>query len=344
MSMKRDRADRLKDAYDRTPEERAAETVKFVKSLHFSVPLWKLHEVNDRRPCPKCTKRRQFYCYDCLAVAHPETHPPAPVLPLNVHVVFHPGEHRSKSTSLAAATISPRIRIYEYPEVPEALNTETTLVLYPAPDAVLIDDVREELHKYTDVVFVDSTWQQSKRIARDDRVTRYRKVRIHQHVSLFWRFQNNDPSYLATVEAIYYCLREVQGNLNKQRALQAAAAAAAAETVDDTTASTSLLARAPDSFYGGEVDDLLFYYVHQYIKIQMAYTAQSAQSAQPGSGGEAAADAQQASATRADADDEQRNAQQHTKTFTTRHFGGYIVEGAAWNELVKRPDSAAPPS
>lgn len=281
--------------YEGTTEQRGEETKRFISSLKFSVPLAKLRAVKDRAPCPQCGKRRLYYCYDCLRVCHPESHPVPVALPLAVHVILHPGEHRSKSTSLAASTISPDMKILTYPEVPQGLDPQSTLVLYPSPQSVCLDEI-EDLHKFKNVVFVDSTWQQSKAISRDERVTSFKHVKIPQRTSLFWRFQNNDPSYLATVEAIYYFLREYIVQTAKQ-------------------------AGKSEPLYNGEVDDLLLYYINQYIMVQQNYATPTDERPQhPGS----------VAVTPGE-----------DKAFTTRHFQDYVLKGVVWDEIVDGPRSNA---
>ncbi|KEG14398.1 DTW domain-containing protein [Trypanosoma grayi] len=275
---------RAREVYGEEGEQRCEKIVEFIRSLRFSVPLCRLREQQGRNPCPGCGKRRQYYCYDCLTVVHPASHPPPLPLPLNVYVILHPGELRGKSTSLAASTISPDLHIVDYPQVPAGLDPESTLVLYPSSESTELGDI-SDLDSFKNVIFIDSTWQQSKAIARDERVHKFRHVRIKSQTSLFWRFQNNDPTYLATVEAIYYFLREFITHRNAQRR------------------------GVTPPFYNGEVDDLLFYYINQYISVQQRYT------------------------------------HDNTKQYTTRHFDGYILKSSLWDELVApQADAAAKPT
>ncbi|CCW72267.1 unnamed protein product [Phytomonas sp. Hart1] len=281
--MKRSRA-----VYEDSAGERAIKVEKFIRNLHFSVPLYRLRQQSERRPCPKCQKRRFYYCYDCLTVTHPESHPPPLSLPLNVYAILHAGELRSKSTSVAASTISPDLHIIEYPEIPTNLKPENTLVLYPSSDSVEFEAV-ECLEKYTNVIFVESTWQKSKSIAHDSRLKNFKRVRIKEQSSLFWRFQNNDPTYLATVEAIYYTLREYVIHTNKVKA--AKSKFGDSKVCDD------------ESYYSGEVDDILFYYINQYIGVQQRYSGNS------------------------------------PLKYTDRHFEGYILEKASWDTLIAPPET-----
>lgn len=297
---------RTRGGYTDSNDDRVAKVQNFIKGLHFSVPLYRLREQTTRRECPKCLKRRQFYCYDCLTVVHPESHPPPLSLPLNVYVILHPNELRGKSTSLAASTISPDLHIVEYPSVPVHLEPASTLVLYPSEQSVELEEV-EDIGSYKNVVFIDSTWQQSRGIARDERVHRFKHVRIKSQISLFWRFQNNDPSYLATVEAIYYFLREYVTQVNRRKQIDTVKASKATtemdrglrKNIDATEGGVSEIHL--QKYYHGEIDDLLFYYINQYIAVQQRYTT-----------GEL------------------------TK-YTDRHFTGYILDNAAWDGLVSPP-------
>lgn len=306
---------RGRDVYTETEEVRLAKVHGFIKSLKLSIPLYKLRAQQNRGTCPRCSKNRLYYCYDCLTVVHPETHPPSLKLPIDVYVLLHPGELRSKSTSLAASTISPDIHIVPYPQVPAELRPEDTLVLYPSPESVELSEVAD-LACYKNVVFVESTWQQSKAIVRDERVSKFKHVRIKSQSSLFWRFQNNNPSYLATVEAIYYFLREYITQSRRVSAEKAATQDGATATMatSETSASTPSGSRSgtttialtnetghDSALYHGEVDDLLLYYVNQYIAIQQKYSHDA------------------------------------TAKYTDRHFTGYILKSLDWDKLVSTP-------
>ncbi len=284
--------DGLRVAYTQDSAERAARVKEFIKGLKLTIPIAKLRSSVERKLCPKCQKKRLYYCYDCLAICSPETHPPPLKLPLPVHVILHPGEHRSKSTSLAASTISPDIHIHEWPGFPEGIDLSSTALLYPSPTAKCLDELApEDFAKIKTVLFVDSTWQQSKAISRDPRLHQAIHIRIKQQISLFWRFQNNDPTYLATVEAIYFFLKEYVQAKN-----------------------------APTHSYNGEVDDLLHYYVNQYITVQSNYSGSTTTSA--------------ASTTAGGAEEKPSTTGAEEKQFTTRHFADYILKDVDWSDVV----------
>lgn len=271
--------------YEDPNEVRLEKTLKFISSLKFSVPLSSLHAQRERRSCPKCGKKRLFYCYDCLIVTHPESHPSPVSLPLNVYVLFHHGELRSKSTSLAASTISPDIHVIEYPEIPSVLTPDDTLLLYPSPQSVEIYEI-ENVDRYKNVVFVESTWQKSRGVVKDERVRGFKHVRIPSKITLFWRFQNHDPSHLSTVEAIYYFLTTYIAHKTKIEACKKS----------ESEMKTEDIAELVKGYYSGEVDDLLLYYIYQYITVQQRYDNRG--------------------------------------KYTDRHFEGYILKGASWDSLI----------
>jgi DTW domain-containing protein YfiP len=92
---------------------------------------------------------------------------------------------------------------------------------------------------YSLLVFIDATWQQSKVIARDVRISKLKRIKITKQLTLFWRYQEYGEEFLATIEAIYFTLREFMATVSGS--------------------------------YDGEVDDLLFYYIFLYNKIQDKY-------------------------------------------------------------------------
>ncbi|XP_029902054.1 tRNA-uridine aminocarboxypropyltransferase 1 [Myripristis murdjan] len=59
------------------------------------------------------------------------------------------------------------------------------------------------------VVFIDSTWNQTNRIITDERLQALLQVELKMRKTCFWRHQKGKPeTYLATIEAIYYFLKD----------------------------------------------------------------------------------------------------------------------------------------
>ncbi|GFR85617.1 DTW domain-containing protein 1 [Elysia marginata] len=88
------------------------------------------------------------------------------------------------------------------------------------------------------VVLIDSTWNQTRNIASDERLKSLTKVELKSQNTNFWRRQEGIPkSYLSTIEAIYYFVRDVH---------------------------TIFL----ETEYANEYDNLLFFFCFMYNKIQ----------------------------------------------------------------------------
>ncbi|XP_060734471.1 tRNA-uridine aminocarboxypropyltransferase 1 isoform X2 [Tachysurus vachellii] len=59
------------------------------------------------------------------------------------------------------------------------------------------------------VIFIDSTWNQTTKIISDERLQDFPRVELKSRKTCFWRHQRGSPdSYLATIEAIYYFLKD----------------------------------------------------------------------------------------------------------------------------------------
>uniref|UniRef100_A0A1A9WGG2 tRNA-uridine aminocarboxypropyltransferase 1 n=1 Tax=Glossina brevipalpis TaxID=37001 RepID=A0A1A9WGG2_9MUSC len=62
-------------------------------------------------------------------------------------------------------------------------------------------------------IFIDSTWNQSRSIYKDERIKCLKSVVLQNRSSQFWRHQKNSPRwYLATIEAIHQFLLELHIN------------------------------------------------------------------------------------------------------------------------------------
>ena len=217
----------------------------FIDGLQFTQPLSVLQEteVSKRQECPKCAKSKQYYCYDCVVPLHNKVKPRDVKLPVKVHVILHHAEHRGKATSIHSAVLSSDVQLYTHPEIPNIKDPTRSLLVYPSERAQTVDELQAEgiLENIEHLIFVDSTWQQAKGITRDDRVKSLGiPVKLNDYRTLFWRFQNTgDDRFLATIEAIYYLLRDMH------------------------------VARSPP--YCGQYDDLLYFYIHQWAVIQRSY-------------------------------------------------------------------------
>lgn len=99
----------------------------------------------------------------------------------------------------------------------------------------------DSLSCFDKVVFVDSTWNQTRSICNDERLKGLTCVELKTRKTKFWRHQDDVPdTYLSTVEAIYYFMREFH------------------ETFMNTN-------------YKGEYDNILFFFTFMYRKIRTIY-------------------------------------------------------------------------
>ncbi|XP_071942586.1 tRNA-uridine aminocarboxypropyltransferase 1-like [Antedon mediterranea] len=197
-----------------------------------------LESMNGRSPCPNCKASRKFYCYTCyVPVEELKDKVPQVKLPLKIDIIKHPKEIDGKSTAVHAGLISPNdVTIYTFPCIPDFESSEKVVLVFPSKDAVKLDDifkvpkddkkegkeddkkegkeddkkegVKEQIDSsFTRVVFIDSTWNQSNQIFRDERLKGLPCIILNSRETCFWRTQKDKPNtYLATIEAIYYFL------------------------------------------------------------------------------------------------------------------------------------------
>lgn len=92
------------------------------------------------------------------------------------------------------------------------------------------------------VVFIDSTWNQTNKISTDERLQDLLRVELKTRKTCFWRRQKGKPdTYLATIEAIYYFLKDFHEQCLAQE-------------------------------YSGEYDNLLFFYSYLHSVVNKART------------------------------------------------------------------------
>jgi hypothetical protein len=140
-----------------------------------------------------------------------------------------------------AVIVSPDARMHESPDIPE-YDPKDTVLLFPSANAVDITEYKD-LAAVRRVVVVDSQWQKTNGIIGHKNLARLPCVVISKRSTYFWRYQPKDmgDDFLATIEAIYYCYRDLICTLN------------------------------PGKPYDGSVDNLLFFYSHMYKTIQSNY-------------------------------------------------------------------------
>lgn len=221
-----------------------------------------LNELTGRELCAHCGKSRKYFCYTCyIPVITIADRVPKLKLPCKIDILKHPKEIDGKSTAVHAAVIAPDdVRIFIYPDIPDYSLEDNVLLIFPDKNAVSLENLwlhldnqttrkpREPETKrsknqipFTRAVFIDCTWNQTKKIHCDERVKDLTCVELKQRETLFWRYQRGKPNtYLATIEAIYYFVVDVHTNvLNGE--------------------------------YENQYDDLLFFFKFMFEKIHSLY-------------------------------------------------------------------------
>ncbi|KAJ8954345.1 hypothetical protein NQ318_011016 [Aromia moschata] len=107
----------------------------------------------------------------------------------------------------------------------------------------------------TKAIFIDSTWNQSKGIYKDEKIGKIPCVVIQNRISQFWRHQKGSPRwYLSTIEAIHQFLIETHLHI-WGRGLS----------------HLNLLYNTSGEAYNGQYDNLLFFFQHMYELIHKYY-------------------------------------------------------------------------
>ncbi|KAF0981646.1 hypothetical protein FDP41_012303 [Naegleria fowleri] len=223
-----------------------------------------------KEPCPKCKKNRKYYCYDCCVPIIDQA-PTISKLPLHCIIIQHKLERKTKSTASQAKVVAhSSVDLYEFPDVPSFITPNNSILVFPSKNAKPVRDlfklssnsasssnttescpiINTSDLKYA--VFIDSTWGQAKQIYRNELIHRLPCVVIEEKETLFWRYQKEGQKFLSTIEAIYYFYKEfVQAMMNE----------------------ASLLSHGDSGkeSYEENLENLLYYYVHQYCLIQEYY-------------------------------------------------------------------------
>ncbi|CAN7991763.1 unnamed protein product [Ixodes hexagonus] len=219
-----------------------------------------LDEISERGCCPKCNKSRMYFCYTCFAVVDcVRDKVPRLKLPIRIDIVKHAGEVDGKSTAAHIAILAPDdVNVYTFPDVPN-YDRDEVLLIFPGESAQSLETLWASYHQsqhddslspcvvchqdhltipWKRLVFIDSTWKQTKRIYLDAKMSGLRCAVLQGGRSAFWRPQRGKPSsWLATAEAVHL-------SVSRLLALQGCQ---------------------------GNVDDLLFFFKFFYAKIRSRY-------------------------------------------------------------------------
>ncbi|XP_012525352.1 tRNA-uridine aminocarboxypropyltransferase 1 isoform X2 [Monomorium pharaonis] len=247
-----------------------------------------LELVQFRSTCDLCHKSRKFFCYTCYHPVIPSLYFPRVKLPIKIDIIKHPREIDGKSTAVHAAILAPTdVKIYTYPDFPEILNKEETILVFPCKDNtknISVEDLfsrkvekcgasvetPETVFPIRRAIFIDSTWQQTRSIYKDQRLRELRCVVLKSRISQFWRHQKKSPRwYLATIEAIHQFLVElhtcalgVDEDYNKCDAL-------VTSYLDRNIINSDNIEIMQK--YNGQYDNLLYFFKFMYDKIHSMY-------------------------------------------------------------------------
>ncbi|XP_067942275.1 tRNA-uridine aminocarboxypropyltransferase 1-like [Watersipora subatra] len=188
-----------------------------------------LDAAEEKVDCSNCGRRRRYFCYACRNYVNGlEKVMPTVKLPIKIIIIKHRQELDSKSTAIHAALLAPDdCQIYTFPNIP-ACHPEKDLVIFPSKDSMTVDewakrvavaklaaDVTISKQGYAaghsgHVIFIDSTWNQIHPIINSPQLSALPKIALKNYETQFWRPNGSrrDASCLATIEAVYYFLRE----------------------------------------------------------------------------------------------------------------------------------------
>ncbi|KAF8975259.1 DTW domain-containing protein 1 [Entomortierella lignicola] len=164
-----------------------------------------------KQVCPICSKNVRYFCNKCLKLVPncpPGSVVPQLKLPIRIDVIKHENERDGKSTALHAKILAPdHVDVYGWKSMPKYENVDRLLLLFPSPGAKTLSEIDPE--SFDKLVVIDGTWEQANKMSKSDSpLLRMKRVTIAPHETLFWRHQRKTDDHLATIEAIYYFLRE----------------------------------------------------------------------------------------------------------------------------------------
>lgn len=225
-------------------------------------------------------------------------------LPIKVDIIKHKHEIDGKSTAVHGAILAPNdVKIYTYPDIPNYSEKEKIYLIYPSVSA---KDVASLFHTDLDIsnmsldekpkhnrtlmvksldsnkinndvcdldelpieraVFIDSTWNQSRGIYKDERIKRLPCLVIQNRASQFWRHQKGSPRwYLSTIEAIHQFVLEIHLNMWGVDPYYEGPYCDSFREIKRRNSKSDIRP------YCGQYDNLLFFFTHMYKKIHSIY-------------------------------------------------------------------------
>ncbi|KAG0207796.1 DTW domain-containing protein 1 [Mortierella sp. GBA30] len=175
----------------------------------FNISSTDILDTIEKKHCPTCNKNVRYFCNKCLHLVNcPEGAVPQLKLPIKLDIIKHEQERDGKSTALHAKILAPQdVEVYAWKEMPKYENVDRLLLLFPCPEAKQLSEI--DPASFDKLVVIDGTWEQASKMSKSDSpLLRMKRVTIAPHETLFWRHQRKASDHLATIEAIYYFLRE----------------------------------------------------------------------------------------------------------------------------------------
>ncbi|KAJ8944394.1 hypothetical protein NQ314_009490 [Rhamnusium bicolor] len=154
-------------------------------------------------------------------------------------------------------------------KLPKGYNKSTLMKIIPKTRQEYEFNVKAKKLPITKAVFIDSTWNQSKGIYKDERIKKITCVVIQNRISQFWRHQKGSPRwYLATVEAIHQFLIEVHLHL---WGLNPNYNGIKNCFTEKRLSQFKCLYNTDVLAYNGQYDNLLYFFQHMYDLIHKYY-------------------------------------------------------------------------
>ncbi|KAG9066897.1 DTW domain-containing protein 1 [Linnemannia hyalina] len=175
----------------------------------FNISSTDVLDTIEKARCPDCNRNVRYFCNRCLKLVNcPEGAVPQLKLPIKLDVIKHEQERDGKSTALHAKILaSDDVEVYSWKDMPKYENVDRLLLLFPSPGAKQLSEIDPE--SFDKLVVIDGTWEQANKMSKSDSpLLRMKRVTIAPHETLFWRHQRKASDHLATIEAIYFFLRE----------------------------------------------------------------------------------------------------------------------------------------
>eukprot|EP00897_Mesotaenium_endlicherianum_P010569 jgi/Mesen1/9540/ME000064S08884 len=176
-------------------------------------PTDSLEACRGRNVCHVCGRSRQLFCYDCLEVLTERASVPHLQLPASLHIILHRDERRSACTGVHAALLAPAsVALYKQGAPLPTFDPASTVLLFPSPQSVPIDEVDTEAVK--SVVVVESKWKGSQAILNDPALSRLPHVRLRSTQTAFWRYTTRGitSDAVSTIEAIHATCRHLHAH------------------------------------------------------------------------------------------------------------------------------------